>query len=161
MQPRIETVGEKKLVGKRMRMSLAEDKTPHLWRSFMPERKEIGNALNNDLISMQIFDSSFSFTAFDPHATFEKWAAVEVADFDAVPADMKSFTFKGGLYAVFLHKGPASTGPETFRYIFETWLPSSAYILDDRPHVAWMGANYKNEDPASEEDIWIPIKPKA
>jgi AraC family transcriptional regulator len=41
------------------------------------------------------------------------------------------------------------------------WLPNSAYALDDRPHFEALGEQYKNNDPNSEEEIWIPIKPKA
>ncbi|WP_339791455.1 GyrI-like domain-containing protein [uncultured Imperialibacter sp.] len=47
-----------------------------------------------------------------------------------------------------------------FEYIFGTWLPASAYDLDDRPHFEVLGDNYKNNDPTSEEEIWIPIRPR-
>jgi AraC family transcriptional regulator len=66
-----------------------------------------------------------------------------------------------GLYAVFIHKGPASQGEKTFRYIFNTWLPASDYLLDNRPHFEIMGEKYKNEDSLSEEEVWIPIKLKS
>jgi AraC family transcriptional regulator len=59
-----------------------------------------------------------------------------------------------------LHKGAASDGPKTFQYIFGTWLPDSEYLIDNRPHFEILGEKYKNEDPTSEEEIWIPIKPK-
>jgi AraC family transcriptional regulator len=59
-----------------------------------------------------------------------------------------------------LHKGAASTGQKIFQYIFETWLPNSGYLLDNRPHFEILGAKYKNEDPDSEEELWIPIKHK-
>ncbi len=65
-----------------------------------------------------------------------------------------------GLYAVFIHKGDASTAPKTFEYIFGTWLPNSEYLLDNRPHFEILGEKYKNEDPNSEEEVWIPIKPR-
>jgi AraC family transcriptional regulator len=39
-------------------------------------------------------------------------------------------------------------------------VPASNYDLDDRPHFEILGDKYKNGDPNSEEDIWIPIKPK-
>ena len=159
MTPRIETLTEKKLVGKRMKMTLADNKTGELWRSFMPRRKEIKN-ITSDLISMQVYDPSLDFKNFNLNTPFEKWAAIEVAVFDTIPAEMESFTLVGGLYAVFLHKGPASAGAKTFQYIFGTWLPSSQYLLDNRPHFELLGAKYKNEDPGSEEEFWIPIKPK-
>jgi AraC family transcriptional regulator len=160
MEPRIEILSEKKLIGKRLTMTFADNKTFELWKSFMPRRKEIVNHLNHELISMQIYDASFDFSHLDLHTKFEKWAAIEVANFDIVPDGMETYVLMGGLYTVFLHKGAASTGPKTFQYIFESWLPNSNYLLDQRPHFEILGEKYKNEDPNSEEEIWIPIKPK-
>jgi AraC family transcriptional regulator len=160
MLPRIELLSEKKLIGKRLQMSLADNRTGELWKRFMQGRKEISSNVSTDLISMQVYGSSFDFGKFDPHAVFEKWAAVEVTDFDVVPLEMETFTLPGGLYAVFVHKGAASTGPKTFHYIFGTWLPNSGYMPDNRPHFEILGDKYKNDDPESEEEIWIPIKLK-
>ncbi|MEP7234441.1 MAG: GyrI-like domain-containing protein, partial [Ignavibacteriota bacterium] len=50
-------------------------------------------------------------------------------------------------------------GP-TFQYILRTWVPNSNYELDDRPHFEILGEKYKKDDPSSEEEIWIPIKPR-
>ncbi len=63
------------------------------------------------------------------------------------------------VYAVFDYKG-LNTDDSIFRYIFGTWLPNSDYDLDDRPHFEVLGKKYRNNDPASEEEIWIPIKEK-
>ena len=78
-----------------------------------------------------------------------------------VPDGMECFNLDGGLYAVFLHKGAAATGAKTFQYIFNTWLPASEYNIDTtRPHFELLGEKYKNNDPDSEEEIWIPVKLK-
>jgi AraC family transcriptional regulator len=159
MQPGIETIEKKYLVGIRMKMSLSDNKTHELWHSFMSRRKEIKNNIGFDLYSMQVYDSMY-FSKFNPDTEFEKWAAIEVTGFDTVPDGMETITLKGGLYAVFIHKGAATKGPETFQYIFITWLPNSAYTLDNRLHFEILGKKYKNEDPGSEEEIWIPIKLK-
>ena len=158
MIPRIENISPKKLVGKRLTMSLANNKTGELWQKFMPKRKDIMNKLSNDMISMQVYKSSH-FIDFKPTNEFEKWASVEVADYESVPADMETFLLTGGLYAVFDYKG-SSNDPGIFHYIFGAWLPGSDYNLDNRPHFEVIGDKYKNNDPASEEEIWIPIKPK-
>jgi AraC family transcriptional regulator len=159
MEPGIEILAEKKLIGKRVRMSFSTGKTGDLWRHFMPKRREIKNAIGFELYSIEVYGTHF-FSNFNLETEFEKWAAVEVTDFETVPEEMETITLPCGLYAVFLHKGAASEGPETYQYIFETWLPESVFILDDRPHFAVMGEKYKNEDPDSEEEIWIPIRPK-
>jgi AraC family transcriptional regulator len=160
MYHRLEILPEKKLVGKQMKMSLSDNKTGLLWKSFMQRRKEIRNNITSALYSLQVYDHSIDFASFNQDTVFEKWAAVEVADFDNIPPDMETFLLTGGLYAVFIHKGAASTGPKTFRYIFESWLPNSGYLPDRRPHFELLGEKYKNEDPDSEEEVWIPVKRK-
>jgi AraC family transcriptional regulator len=157
MEPGIETVKEKKFAGKRLSMSFANNKTSELWKSFMPRRKEIKNNIGSELYSIELYEPHF-FDNFNPQREFEKWAAIEVTDFDSVPAEMETFYSPAGLYAIFHYKGAAGKGAETYRYIFATWLPGSDFILDDRPHFAVMGEKYKNEDPDSEEELWIPIK---
>ena len=156
MQPRIVIIGVKKLVGRLMKMSLSDDKTGELWRSFMPMRKGINNKLTSELISLQVYEPLY-FTNFNPDNEFEKWATVEVTNFDDVPNGMETFTLKGGQYAIFIHQG-SSADHNTFEYIFSTWLPNSDYLLDDRPHFEILGDKYKNRDSESEEQIWIPIK---
>jgi AraC family transcriptional regulator len=160
MEPRIEILPEKKLIGKRIKMNLSNDKTPELWRYFMPRRKEIQNSLSTDLFCIQVFDNSLDFEDFNQETEFEKWAAVEVSDFSKIPDTMEPYILAGGLYAVFNYKGTSSTFHKTFQFIFHTWLPASEYELDQRPHFDLLGNKYKNNDPSSEEEIWIPIKPK-
>ena len=160
MVPEIRILQGKKLVGQRIVMSFSNDRTFQLWQKFMPRRKEITNNLTSDLFSMQVYPELFDFNNFNPTVHFEKWAAVEISDFESIPDNMESFILQGGLYAVFIHKGASSEGPQTFRYIFGTWLPDSDYLLDNRPHFEILGEKYKNNDTDSEEEIWIPIKQK-
>ncbi|MFD1145057.1 GyrI-like domain-containing protein [Larkinella insperata] len=161
MIPRIETLPEKKLVGQRLRMSFAHDRTGELWRSFMPRRKEIINPATADLLSLQVYDKPLAYAKFSPTTEFEKWALVEVTGFDSMPEGLETFTLPAGLYAVFLYKGASSEFTETFQFIFGTWLPSSEYVLDDRPHFEVLGEKYRNNDPDSEEEIWVPIRLKS
>jgi AraC family transcriptional regulator len=158
IQPRIEILEDKKLIGNRLTMSLTNNKTGQLWGSFGPKIKDIKNRLTTDKISMQVYDDSY-YVDFNPNNEFEKWATVEVADFNDIPEEMERFTLSGGEYAVFEYKGSSNDG-SIFQYIFMTWLPNSEYKLDNRPHFEVLGEKYKNNDPTSEEEIWIPIKKK-
>lgn len=159
--PRIETLATKKLVGKSVIMSLSENKTPELWKSFMQERRLITNAVSNDLISMQVYDKELDFKDFTSSTLFEKWATTEVTDFDKTPSTMKAFVLEGGLYAVFIYKGLVSNFHKTAQYIFGEWLPNSNYDLDQRPHFEILGEKYKNNDVNSEEEVWVPIRLKS
>lgn len=155
-QPKIVTLQKKNLIGKQLRMSLENNKTSELWRSFMTERGKIQNKVSSEMISMRVYDQPLSP---DPRQEFDKWAAVEVSNFEQVPEGMESFVLKEGLYAVFDYKG-LNTDNGVFLYIFTEWLPNSSYKLDDRPHFEILGDKYKNNDPESEEEIWIPVQPK-
>ena len=159
MEVSVRTLKEKKLVGMKMAMSFSDNKTSMLWRGFMLRRKEIINNIGTSLYSIQLYAPHF-FSNFNPEAEFEKWAAIEVTDFESIPDQMESFKLERGLYAVFIYHGAASDAADTFMYILGEWLPSSDYDLDNRPHFEILGEKYKNESTDSEEEIWIPIKPK-
>jgi AraC family transcriptional regulator len=159
MTPTIKTLAEKKLVGKSLTMSLVNNKTAELWRSFMPKRNEIENKIDSNFYSMQVYGEDH-FKNFNPNTEFVKWAAVEVSSFDNISQEIQGFTLPAGQYAVFQYKGDQSKAAETFQYIFGIWLPNSTYLLDNRPHFELLGEKYKNNDPDSEEEIWIPVKEK-
>nr|WP_294947160.1 GyrI-like domain-containing protein [uncultured Mucilaginibacter sp.] len=158
MQSRLEIMPEMRFIGKRITMSYTNNKTGELWRSFMPRRREV-TAAGTQLYSIEVYPAGF-FLAFNPAREFEKWAAVEVDNAAGIPAGMEAHCSPEGLYAVFTHYGPASTGPETYRKIFTEWLPSSGYDVAQRPHFAIMGDKYLPESADSEEEIWIPVAAK-
>jgi AraC family transcriptional regulator len=156
MTPRILQTPEKKLIGMHQTMSLLENKTGELWSRFMPRRKEIEHLCSTDLISLQVYSPNH-FVDFNPSKAFQKWAAVEVELYNVVPDGMETLIVPGGLCAVFDYTG-SSSDTSIFQYIFGTWLPNSAYELDQRPHFEVLGEKYKNNDASSEEEIWIPIR---
>lgn len=157
--PRVEVIMPKMVVGKRIRLTLLENatKTRDLWQQFMPKRKDITQAVNMDLLSVQIYSDT---TGFDKDTVFEKWAAVEVSHLDVIPDGMESYTLQGGLYAVFIHIGIAADFMNTYQFIFNEWLPNSPYIFDNREQFEVMNEHYRPDDPQATEEVWIPIKLK-
>ena len=154
-EPEIRNLSERYIIGKRMEMSLAADQTAALWQSFMPERKHIPGAGN--LISMNRYAAGY-FGHFNPNEVFEKWAAAEADHAVAPPPGLESFMIPEGLYAGFLYCGLPQDFYTTGHYIYTDWLPRSGYVLDERPHFFVMDHRYKHNDPASEEEFWIPLK---
>lgn len=157
MTPRIESLQPKKLIGKSVRMSLYDNKSGLLWTDFIPRLKEIDNRISNNRFSLQVYEPHH-FENFNPARQFEKWALIEVANFDNVPAGFETFDLTGGLYTVFTHKGDTKEFQKTAQYIYGVWLPNSEYNLDNRPHFEILGEKTKRDDPNSEEEVWIPIK---
>ena len=158
LTPRIEQVPAKLLIGMHRRISIAKIETHLLWQSFMPRKKEIIKGKNSFLFSLEVYDELNYFSQFNPQNEFEKWAAIEVENVDVIPTGMEKLWIPEGLYAIFVFKGLASDAYTFYNQIFGEWLPASDYELELRPHFALMGEKYKKEDPASEEEIYIPIK---
>ena len=158
MTPKTVTVPAKKLIGFSIKMSLLDNQTQTIWQLFMPRLKEIKNAVSADLFSLQNYPSTY-FKNFTPETLFTKWAAVEVKDFEKIPAGFEKLEITGGKYAVFLHKGNTEMFAKTAQYIYAEWLPNSGFQLDNKPHFEVLGDNYLgHENSESEEEIWIPIK---
>ena len=138
-------------------MSFTENKTAELWQSFSPRRKETKNLFGHNRYSVEIYPDTTFFENFVPEREYEKWAAIEVSNFDMIPDGMEKLIVPEGLYAVFHYKGKPSEAQETFHYIFGNWLPNSKYKMDGRPYFALMGEKYTGEFSDSEEEFWIPI----
>ena len=62
----------------------------------MPRRRDIKNNLTNELISLQIYREPLRPGDFNQE--FEKWATIEVPNFETVPNEMETLTLQDGLY---------------------------------------------------------------
>ena len=153
--PEIVTFPGIRLAGFKAKMSLAADQTVPLWKSFMPGRKQIPGVVSEELYSVRIYPADY-FAVLNPGREFEKWAAAPVDPHMAIPKPWELLQIPTGLYAVFHYRG-LNTDPSIYRYIYGSWLPASGYVPDVRPHFEILGARYRNNDPQSEEDIWIPV----
>ena len=162
-KPGIETLSATKLVGVGASMSLSDDSTGSLWQALMPRRGEIENRMPDRYFSMRIYKKSGMSMEemFSPDTTFDKWAAVEVAEFGSIPEGLEKYVLGGGNYAVFLHRGPAREFPGTMRYIFGEWLPASQFELVDREHFEVVPERWSAEDEAAEELIYVPIRERS
>ena len=154
-QPKIIEFEGSLLCGKSTFMNLQTFSPASVWNQFMPRLSGITNRLNNDLISLRVFDGipHFGPTA-NPNFTY--WGGVEV---NGPNEGLEHLEIPAGTYAMFHYKG-LSSDSTIWKYIYGQWLPTSLWELDDRPHFERLGAEYKNGDPSSEEDIFIPIRRK-
>lgn len=160
MEVRFEDIAEKKLVGMRLTMTYANNRTTELWKGFMPKRKGIDNAVSDNLYALQIYPVGAGPMSGNTNTPFEKWAAIEVNRFPALPTGMEKMILPAGKYAVFIHLGPASAFMKTFHFIFNEWLPASEFEVDDRPHFEILPPGYRPDDPLAKEEVWIPLKYK-
>ncbi|WP_339703320.1 GyrI-like domain-containing protein [Algoriphagus aquimarinus] len=72
MNPSIKSLTETKLIGKKVRMNFLNNQVQQLWKSFMPRKKEIHNSIDEDLYSVDVYDSLSYFDSFNPATEFDK-----------------------------------------------------------------------------------------
>jgi AraC family transcriptional regulator len=66
----------------------------------------------------------------------------------------------GGMFAVFLHKGPYADLSRTYDQIYLNWLPESGYELRDNPPMEFYLNDPDSTKPENlKTDIYIPVKP--
>jgi AraC family transcriptional regulator len=141
-------------------MSYQHNTTVDLWGKFMPVSQNIRHRKGRQWYSVEVYPDSF-FSVFNPVQTFEKWAAVAVVkSAPTLPEEMEELIIDEGDYAVFTYRGSSGDAHHMYRYIYSEWIPQSDFDLDNRPHFALMGPEYKKEDPDSQEELWIPIRKK-
>jgi len=159
MIPRIVEINARKLTGLHVKTSLAENNIPQLWSDFMPRIAEVLNNKDSGCYEVHPFDSNFKMENFTEDMVFEKWASVEVFDFDNIPKGLNTLIIEGGKYAVFEHKGKMSNIQMSFDYAYGTWLPNSEYEIDKRADFECYGEQYFGpEHSESITELWIPIK---
>jgi AraC family transcriptional regulator len=160
-QPKIVLAPEKLLAGYQMEMSFAVDKTPQLFRKFMPQRFNIPHKTSEHIFLVNIFPPQLTLSEITIETLFHKWGTQEVSAKSVLPEGMDYFTLPGGHYAVFIHKGPASEFARTFDFIFGQWLPQSEWMYDySRHRFELIPPGNRPDDPQAEEEIWIPVKAK-
>lgn len=157
IQPTIQQFPSKTFMGISIKMSLTDNLTSELWRSAISLKPAVDQLENNNAYSIECYPEDY-FNTFTPEKKFEKWAAFLPKKDSPIMNPFVRITIPKGRYAVFHFKGSSANAFALFSYIFNTWLPTSGYKLDHRPHFAVMGEKYKNNDASSEEEIWIPIK---
>lgn len=153
----IKSLLPKTLAGFHLNMSLATNRTAELWRSFMPIGAQL-SPINSLKYSLECYPMGY-FEQFSATTEFEKWALVEIESNQVVDPPFERFRLEGGEYAVIHYRGLGGD-PSVYQWFYSEWLPQSGYLLDQRPHFEVLDERYKNGDPTSEEEIWIPIKRK-
>jgi AraC family transcriptional regulator len=125
---------------------------PDLWDQFIPE---IGN------IAGQKGEITYGICCNpDGNGGFEYIAGVEISKLDDLPEKYRWVEVQPQQYAVFEHKGSLDGLPETFQYIWKTWLPSSGREAADAPEFERYSADFNPTLNTGLLEIWLPLKPQ-
>jgi AraC family transcriptional regulator len=89
--------------------------------------------------------------------TFEYMCAIEVTDFESLPADLGRVRILTQQYAVFTHTGHISGIQTTWNSIWNEWLPASGYLPADVPDFEIYDDRFDPKTGMGLVEIWFPI----
>jgi predicted transcriptional regulator YdeE len=118
-----------------------------LWERFNPRISEIEDAVDG------------CFGVCEPareDGTFRYLAGMAVSSAGQVPEGMDIWDVPASQYAVFPTTLPAIG--ETYKYVFETWLPGSGYAYASTPDFEYYDESFDIAEADSTFDIYVPIK---
>lgn len=157
MEYKIVERAEIKLVGMKERIIMPNNTIPQLWEKFMKRENEIKNSRKAEWFG--VADNMASETY-----EFDETVAVEVDDFDSVPAGMVTMLIAPQKFLVFTHKGRIfdengeSKLSKTYDYLYGKLLPSTEFELDKSFNFEIYDERYMPDNDESEFDIYVPIK---
>jgi AraC family transcriptional regulator len=137
-------------LGGRFTQATAKKQIPKLWDQFGPH---IGN------VPGQMGEVTYGVCCNpDGKGGFEYIAGVEISKLDDLPEKYRWIEIQPQYYAVFKHKGSLDTLPQTFQYIWETWLPKSGREAADAPEFERYSDDFNPKLNTGVLEIWLPIK---
>ncbi|MBC8506782.1 MAG: effector binding domain-containing protein [Anaerolineales bacterium] len=125
-----------------------------MWGKFMARGSEIKN-ITGDCN----YGACFSQGEGIAEDQFEYVSCYEVTDASNFPDSMVVRQIPAYKYAVFTHKGKAQNLGETYKYIYETWLPQADVELHpDKFDMELYDRRFNPDSDASEFDILVAVK---
>ena len=142
-----------------LEMNMMKDRTAEVWKTFMPLFAQIPGKVNLQKISIQNYGGAFDIHSFTPETLFMRGAAVEISGEQELPTPLETLKFRGGLYLKTRYKGLPQNAVTFFQKLYLEVLPQMKLQPDNRIQFELLLPNYSPENPDSEEDVFIPVRP--
>ncbi|MBO8162801.1 MAG: AraC family transcriptional regulator [Brevibacillus sp.] len=126
------------------------DQLPKLWQDLFTRIDELTERVNEKAELGVCFDEPHEFTYI---------VGVEAPSTANIPEGMTARHVPEHEYLVFTHRGHISKLSETYKKIYDEWLPQSGYQRDgDAPFFELYDERFQPDSEDSELDVYIPIK---
>jgi AraC family transcriptional regulator len=149
MQPRLTHKDAIHAVGMCGRFVPFDSRIPELWARFVPRIGEIPLRRGAHTLGVCVDDADGEGITY--------LAAVEVERIASVPDGMFALTLPARRYAVWTHRGPLATFPDTVKLVFGRWLAESKLPHAEAPDFEWYDERFDPERGAGEIDVYVPL----
>ncbi len=158
MQPKIVNKPAFTVVGMVYEGKNENNEIAEMWGRFTPRITEMWGRFTPRITEIKdIIDGAFGVC--EPareDGTFRYLAGMAVPGAGQVPEGMEVWEVPAQQYAVFPTTLP--TIGETYKYIFETWLPGSGYTYAGTPDFEYYDENFDSALEDSTFDIYVPVR---
>ncbi|HPR17285.1 MAG TPA: AraC family transcriptional regulator [Candidatus Cloacimonadota bacterium] len=145
-----------KVIGMEVITTMKNNTIPQLWDRFNKVCCSINNVKVKN-VALGICPP-VNMKEFDENTPFSYIAGLIVENFDDVPKEMVTYEIPTQKYAVITHKGALDNLNETYKYFYSVWPKESGREFSGGAEFEWYDERFKWGDPASEIDIYRPIK---
>ncbi len=154
MEPKFITKPAMTVVGVSYVGKNENNEIPQLWGQWNARSNEIKHKTG-----MCAYGACFTNPEGAGEGEFEYVACMEVSDSSDVPDGMVVRQIPEHKYAVFTHRGALDTIGDTYKYIYETWLPQAEVELHpEKFDMELYDDRFKFDSDESEFDILVAVK---
>ncbi len=144
-----------RVIGLCRSFTMNNNSIPSLWDKFSQSCDQLPGVINPKTAYGICYSEETDMTADTP---FFYIAGMEVSLDAVVPADFHEKSIPEADYAVFEHIGSLDTLQQTYKAIYNEWLPSSGYQRMNDYDIELYDERFKYGAPDSVFEIWIPIQ---
>ena len=151
--PDIRRAGEMRFVGLRRHTPFSQLQTvPEQWRRFMAERyADIPHKLQAPPVGLNMAATEEGI---------DYVCAAEVSVFGTTPPNCEKITLAPAVYAVFAHNANVTLLVESFRTIWNEWLPENGRRPADAPSLERYKPTFDPRTGDGGVEIWAPLSPE-
>jgi AraC family transcriptional regulator len=153
-EPEVIDMGRLYFMGLTAAISADYTEIGRMW-AILAEEKE---SMKRRVIPERFFQINY-WSDDTPDGTFFCMAAMEALDLDDIPVRFIGKTIQPARYLKFLHRGLSSRVGDTYRFIYEEYLPGTSHRLSLPYNLEFYGPGCRGPmDPESESEIYIPVE---
>jgi AraC family transcriptional regulator len=153
-EPELIGMGKISFVGLTATISTDYSEIGRMW-AILSEEKE---SISRRLLPERFWQLGY-WSDDTPEGDFICMAALEARDLEDVPMRFIGKTVPASRYLKFIHRGISSRVGETYRFIYEKYLPGTSHRLTLPYNLEFYGPGCRGPmDPESESEIYIPVE---
>ena len=126
-----------------------------LWHSYFEIKSRIPNPVSAVDYGVSYYDPA---QGENEEYMGSYFVGCEISPDANIPSDLFKHTVPAGYYAVFTHQGPVENVPETYQYIYGTWVRENGVMPMMQDSFELYDQRFRPDSEDSLLEIWVPLQ---